>query len=326
MSSLPRRDFIKRSLALGATTLAAGSGSRLFAGDPVPSSGAAPVDHLTAYQVGPHIWIRDHNELLTSYRAHPTQKYPYFYPLTGPTSKRSLTTETSQPWPHHRSLLFACDKVNGGNYWQGTLPQGRILSQDARLGECTPGSAEILDTCLWKRDGEDPVIEDTRRFLITLPESQPDLYMVDASVTLKALVDVTIQKTNHSLFAIRAAGDLTPDGGGVLENSEGVKGSDAIFGKPAKWCTFYGKRTDPAGKEITEGIALMALDEPFKNCPWFTRDYGFMSPTPFNFLTEPWKLPQGESITMHYRVVAYTGMPRDAGLKEIWLAFANEYT
>jgi hypothetical protein len=311
-------------LAFGTTAMVTGGGRTILGGDPVPSSGAAPVDHLTAYQVGPHIWIRDNNELLTSYRAHPTQKYPYFYPLIGPTSKRSLTTETSQPWPHHRSLLFACDKVNGGNYWQGTLPQGRILSQDARLGDCTPSSAEILDTCLWKQDGKEPIIRDTRRFTVSLPETQPDLYMIDATITLEALVDITIQKTNHSLFAIRAAGDLTPDGGGVLENSEGAKGSEAIFGQPAKWCTFYGRRNAPDGRKITEGIALMALDEPFNNCPWFTRDYGFMSPTPFNFLKEPWRLPEGKSVTMNYRVVAYTGTPREAGLEEIWLAFANQ--
>jgi len=54
-------------------------------------------------------------ELFTSYRFARSQKYPYFWPVNGPVTGRSITTESSQPYPHHHSLFFGCDRVNGGN-------------------------------------------------------------------------------------------------------------------------------------------------------------------------------------------------------------------
>jgi hypothetical protein len=71
-----------------------------------PEPGA---DKLTAYQDGPQVWVRWNNAQLTGYRAHATQKYPYFFPLAGPLTGLSLTTESSVPYPHHRSVLLACD-------------------------------------------------------------------------------------------------------------------------------------------------------------------------------------------------------------------------
>ena len=36
-------------------------------------------------------------------------------------------------YPHHTSLLFGCDLVNGGNYWQEGLERGRMISVNAVL-------------------------------------------------------------------------------------------------------------------------------------------------------------------------------------------------
>ena len=34
------------------------------------------------------------------------------------------------------------------------------------------------------------------------------------------------------------------------------------------------------------------------DCPWFTRDYGHLSPSPFNFLDQPWRMEPGETLTL----------------------------
>lgn len=292
------------------------------AGDPTPPSNSPEAEQLTAYQVGPQIWLRWHNHPLTSYRAHPSQKYPYFYPLSGPASGLSLTTETSQPWPHHRSCMFACDHVNGANYWQGDVAGGQIVSTNLRLGECTNQSAEILDECEWRVPGKEPTMRDKRSFKIVVPSE--DLYYMDCRIEWQAVQDVTITKTNHSLFSVRATPDIAPDGGGNLLNSEGGRGAEETFGKPARWCTFYGQRKG-IEHPMSEGIAILLFPEPWKDCPWFTRDYGFMSPTPFNFIEQPWKLEAGKSVTLTYRVVAYAGYPRSVDLDSIWRAFAEEH-
>jgi hypothetical protein len=38
------------------------------------------------------------------------------------------------------------------------------------------------------------------------------------------------------LFAVRAAHDITPWGGGRLVSSEGEEGEAQTFGNPARWC------------------------------------------------------------------------------------------
>ena len=45
-------------------------------------------------------------KLFTCYKFAASQKYPYFWPVNGPASGKSVTTETSQPYPHHHSLFF----------------------------------------------------------------------------------------------------------------------------------------------------------------------------------------------------------------------------
>jgi len=319
-NNLPRRDFLKLSLAAAAAPIGAHLAASAATAQPRPVPGA---DKLTVYQVeagNPHIWVRWANRLLTSYRAHRSQKYPYMYPVAGPVSGLSLTTETSLPYPHHRSLLFACDRVNGGNYWQTGLKAGQILSTGPRLGQITPESAEIFDQCEWKKPGGPVVCKDERKITITV--AGPPLWFIDWEIKWIAVQDVTVTKANHSLFAIRAAEDITPWGGGTLINSEGQSGEKATFGKQAAWCGYHGKRQNVPGN-VVEGIAIFDHPKnPWAPCPWFTRDYGFISPTPFNFIKKPWQLPAGESALLRYRVVLHAGDHKDANLDEIHKAWA----
>lgn len=314
-----RRRFMRLSAGTVASlpaALAAGAQSGNDGRRTVPDS-----DELTHYQIGPHIWLRWHNEPLLGYRAHATQKYPYFFPVAGPVSGLSLTSESSLPWPHHRSLFFGCDFVNGGNYWQDGLERGQIVSTGPRIAEATNNSATIVDACEWRQPGGPVQMTDERRFTLSVPG--PRLRILDVDITWRAAVNVTIQKNNHALFALRAVHEITPWGGGRLVSSEGEEGEAQTFGRPARWCAFFGRRTH-ARDEPMEGIALMDHPEsPWAPCPWFTRDYGFISPMPFNWIEEPWRLGAGQSVRIRHRVVAFAGDPQDAGLDALyrdWIA------
>lgn len=308
--NLGRRNFLKTSL-LAAAPIAVPA-TKWVGGTPQPS----PDRGLTVYQDGPQIWVRWAGRPLTCYRAHATQKYPYFYPFMGPKSGQSVTEESGTSFPHHRSILFACDQVNGGTYWQNVVTTGQISSKGPKIGPVTPQSAEILDHCEWNKPEQAVVMTDSRRFVVT--RASDDLRYLDATIDWQAVQDVTINKTNHALFSVRAASDLAPWGGGRLENSNGKVGASETFSKPAAWCTFYGHRAGlPA--DMVEGVALMQHPEnPWKDCPWFTRDYGFMSPQPFNFQKEPWRLAAGKSVKLRFRIVAYFGTPKSEDLTAIY--------
>ncbi len=158
-------------------------------------------------------------------------------------------------------------------------------------------------------------LADRRKITVTVVG--PRMRWIDFELKWIAVQDVTVQKTNHSLFSIRAAGDISPWGGGTLINADGQSGEKATFGKPSAWCGYHGRRRNVPGN-VVEGIAI--LDHPqnaWSPCPWFTRDYGFISPTPFNFIKEPWRLPAGDSVTLRYRVVLHAGDHKDADLDAI---------
>ena len=315
-NNLSRRHFLALSAVAAVGPIA--TAARAAAAEIKPEPGA---DKLTVYQDGPQVWVRWNNAQLTGYRAHGSQKYPYLFPLAGPVTGLSLSTESSVPYPHHRSMLFACDRVNGGNYWQGPVSEGQVVSVGLKLGKATPESAEILDRCEWRKPGRPAVMTDQRRLTITV--ASPKLRFLDARITWTAVEDVTVQKTNHSLFSVRAAADIIPWAGGTLVNSAGERGEKATFGKPAAWCTYFGKRLGFPGGAV-EGIALLDHPKnPWAPTPWFTRDYGFISPSPFNFITKPWQLGAGQSVELRYRVVLYAGTPDQIGLAEIYRAWAG---
>jgi hypothetical protein len=321
--ALGRRDFLKLSLAAAAAPLAGGDMKPTKAAKPAKPTAIKPEagsDKLTVYKYSADIWLRWANQTLTCYRAHRSQKYPYFYPLAGPLTGLPLTSETSVPFPHHRSVYFACDKVNGGDYWQEELKDGQILSAGPQLGPHSPQSAVILDQCEWRKNDGPVQMTDRRKYTVTVVG--PKLWFLDAEINWAAAVDVTIQHTNHSLFSTRVAPDITPWAGGTLVNSEGGVNEKGTFGKTAAWCAFFGKRRSLSDNPV-EGLALLDHPKnPWAPSPWFTRDYGMMSPTPMNFLKKPWQLAAGKSIDLRYRVIAFAGDPQEAGIAALYKAWA----
>jgi len=255
-------------------------------------------------------------KLFTCYKFAGSQKYPYFWPVNGPLTGKSITTETSEPYPHHHSLFFGCDRVNGGNYWQDVNERGQILSQGPKIAEATRQQIVLTDICLWKQPGKEPVIEDTRQMTIFAPSET--LRIIDFKITMTPLIDIEILKTNHSLFSARVVPELSVTSGGTLINAEGNTSEKGTFGAASPWCDYSGTRDG-----AVEGIAI--LQNPANRwypSKWFTRDYGFFSPTPMYWLEgDKLNLAKGEKLTLEYRVVVHAGNAKTANVAELF----NQY-
>ncbi len=261
------------------------------------------------------------SSLFTEYCFGEDLKYPQFFPVNGPRSGRSVTTRRTEPYPHHSSLFLGCDRVNGGNYWQEGLDRGRIVSRDLRLTEAAGERIVIEQQCRWERPGAESPFTDRRRIVITAPGA--DRRQIDFAITLNAEIDVRIEKNNHSLFAARMAPDLAVNGGGTLQNSRGQLGEKGTLGNPADWMDARGRRGD-----FSEGLAIFCHPrDAWSPCPWFTRDYGFFSPTPMNWLSEhPFELAQGKTLHLRYRVIVHADDPTPGQLQrefERWTTLAN---
>jgi hypothetical protein len=266
---------------------------------------------ITAKTIGDKIEIRIDGNLLTNYILSEYEKYPFFYPVNGP-SKASVTSMRNANYPHHSSLFFGCDKVNGGNYWQEGLDRGQIVPLRADIIESGGEKVVIENENIWKRPGAMAPVKDFRTITVTVPSE--DVFQIDFDVTMEMLMNVTIDKTNHSLFSGRMDPDLAVTNGGIMVNAEGETGEKGTFGKRSPWMDYNGKRM---GK--IEGMAIMQhpSNEWFP-APWFTRDYGFFSPTPMYWPENDKNtvLKKGEIIKLKYRVIIHSGDHKEAKIAE----------
>ncbi len=263
----------------------------------------ATASKITADKVGSKINVTIDNKFFTSYIFSADEKYPLFFPVNGPLTGSSLTSMRNGEYPHHSSLFFGCDLVNGGNWWQEGLDRGRIISVNAQIIKQGGDTVLITDECIWSRPGAVSPVRDTRKITITAPSAGKIL--IDFDIVLEMLEDVTILKTNHSLFSARTAADISVKFGGTMINAEGLKSEKDTFGKKSPWIDYYGKRGDGI-----EGIAIFQHpSNPWYPAPWFTRDYGFISPTPM-YWPENGKdisLKKGTELILRYRVMVHSG-------------------
>ena len=266
------------------------------------ASAQAAKQEVTARLDKDQVTVHIDGKVFTGYKFAGSQKYPYFWPVNGPVSGKSITTETSQPYPHHHSLFFGCDRVNGGNYWQDVNERGQIVSQGPKIVEASGERVVFIDKCSWRRPDAEPIISDTRRIVIAAPSK--DVRLIDFEISLEPLVDIEILKTNHALFSARVVPELSVKSGGTLINAEGKTSEKGTFGANSRWCDYSGTR-----EGVAEGIAI--LQNPRNRwfpSKWFTRDYGFFSPTPMYWLEgDRLELPKGKTLTLRYRVVVHAG-------------------
>jgi hypothetical protein len=274
---------------------------------------------ITAEKAGDRIEFRADGGLITSYILSEYEKYPFFFPVNGP-SNANVTSMRNSLYPHHSSLFFGCDRVNGGNYWQEGIERGQIISLRADIIKTGDKIAIVENECIWRRPGVDAPIKDKRIIKVSVPS--PEKYQIDFEITMEMLSDVIIEKTNHSLFSGRMDMDLAVINGGTLVNAEGQTGEKNTFGKRSSWMDYHGDRMGG-----TEGMAI--LQHPSNKwypAPWFTRDYGFFSPTPM-YWPENEKnivLGKGEKINLRYRVIVHSGDHIEAGIAEEFEKFKSE--
>ncbi len=279
-------------------------------------SGLLPVNaaRINAIRVGSKINVTIDGKYFTSYIFSSDEKYPFFYPVNGPLSGGSVTSMRNGEYPHHSSLFFGCDRVNEGNYWQEGLERGRIISVNAEILKEGGDTVVISDECIWSRPGAISPVKDRRTFVITSPSAS--VRQIDVTISMEMLMDVHIQKTNHSLFSARMAADLSVKNGGTMINAEGAKGEKDTFGKPSPWMDYYGKRG-----EYCEGLTILQhSSNPWYPSPWFTRDYGFISPTPMYWPQngEETFMKKGETLLLRYRVLVHGGTTDEAKIGELF--------
>lgn len=244
--------------------------------------------------------------------------------------------------PHHRALMFAHADVNKIDFWNegtsGTVyPKGEIVHDVLEVME-SGEVGTLRSRNIWRAPDGVVIAKDqttlrflevgTRRILDyeVVIEGQPDRPLIfgdnkDGTMAIRVAQWMTMPHRIRKEFI---------PGVGHIETSLGERDSSA-WGKRAPWCRYY---AEYRGK--TYGVAI--FDHPKNiNHPtwWMARDYGLFAANPFgqhDFEKDKkhprgvgdYTLPSGETLTLRYRFVFYTGSVDVATIDALFLEYASD--
>ncbi|MCL2346845.1 MAG: PmoA family protein [Planctomycetaceae bacterium] len=264
---------------------------------------------------------------------------PILWPVIGPNEKpmtRSYPMSDDNPsevkdHPHHRSLWFTHDGVNGNNFWT----TGTIAHQEFSKAECDGKTATLVTKNHWiDAKTKETVCSDVRTMTFgTINHDHHELRYIDFDVTLTAeQKTVTIADTKEGTFGIRVPSSVAVDAkkkdaklGGTIVNAQGDKNDDA-WGKRSEWVDYSG----PVDGE-TAGIAVMNHPTSFRFPTWWhVRTYGLFAANPFGIRDfEPSlnqdgtiTLKKGDSLTFRYRVILHRGDATAVDLPKLFKDYA----
>ncbi len=273
------------------------------------------------------ITVRVNGEEFTSYLFGSEHKYPFFYPVVGPHSGRSVTTWDQEPYPHHSSLYISLDwviseNVDRGNYWQPRheLETGQVFSRNARILENDGNRVVLQDDTEW-------IVPETgthhfnERRTATIWAPSPTVRIMDFDFEFEVMKDLSIRPTGHAFFSARmrpetAVGcmdhgpEWAPLGTGTIVDSEGNRDEDGTREKYSEWAAYYGENNG-----AVEGLAIIQHpSNDYYPAQWVSRDYGFISPSSFTFNEEPVPMNAGQNLSFKYRVVVFAGDHQEADI------------
>lgn len=278
-------------------------------------------------------------ELFTRYMIDGGNK-PVLYPVIGPTGQPVTRRYPLEPLgkgekndhPHHRSVWFGYEGVNGLNLWHEPRSLDKLGPHDGKQLHRKFSTIEIDgDTVLLiaendyvDRDGTVRA-KDTRtlRFGTT-----GDSRWIDYAIKLwSPQGPLKLGDTKEGAFAVRVAGTMkvTAKQGGKIVNSNGQVDGKA-WGQPAAWVDYSG----PVDGQ-TVGIALLAHPTSLQAEPrWHVREYGLFAANPIGARhftggkqTGGIERPEGEPILLRHRMLIHKGDAQQAAIAQAYQRYAK---
>lgn len=253
---------------------------------------------------------------------------PFFYPFNGP-SGVSLTRmghPGAQNHDHHRSVWFAHHSINGTDFWSDNTTATVKQKFWFRYRDRDDEAVMAAQLGWFNADGVEILEQDVVTALIALPDNE---HAVEFQVTLrppKDVSDVTLDKTNFGLLAVRVSKTLSAFfGGGQLSDSEGNVTEKEIFGKQARWVDYSGPVVvgqRDARHLVSEGITYFDHpDNPRYPTHWHVRKDGWMGAS-FGMMAE-YRIDQQNPLTLRYLLYAHSGAYDGDRASTIHTAFAT---
>lgn len=295
-----------------------------------------PDGGVTLSQLTDRIEVKINGQTFTGYYFKTSSPKPFLHPFkaaSGTVVTRGFPVERGIPGepldhPHHRAWWFSHGDANGTDFWgeEGKAP-GRIEHRSFDEIVSGPVYGRLVAHSEWVTARGERILNDRREITFY---SLPDARMIDFVIELKPTSGpVKFGDTKEGSFAIRVAAELqAKDGTGRLENSLGLQGETATWGKRADWCDYSGT---VAGERL--GITIFDHPSSFRHPSfWMVRDYGLFATNPFGeraYTNNPkadgsYLLAPGKTLTIRHRVLIHAGDAASARLPLHYRAYADQ--
>jgi hypothetical protein len=259
---------------------------------------------------------------------------PFLYPLitaSGKVISRGYPIEPregeEQDHAWHRGIWYGHGDVSGHDFWRelGADKTGKIIP----LGEPSTraeGGKGILTAELGLQSVKGDLVG-TLREEFSFARADNNM-IIDTAITIRADKGQALKfgDTDDGGLGMRLADAFRQDRGAVLRNSDGLEGTENIWGKPAKWVD-YTATVDgvPAGVAMFDHPA-----NPRHPTRWHARGYSLCSANPFalrSFTGDKssdgsYEIAAGESLALRYRVLIHEGETPPASIEEQYQKFA----
>lgn len=266
----------------------------------------------------------------TAFHYHAKWDKPFLHPLRTPAGVLVSRGYPVSPLPGdsedhiwHRGIWFGHGDINGEDFWR---EQGREKTSRLVLHGAPAVSGASLTALLHMQSAKSGVIGSIRETYTFRPDGEAGLIDVVIEVSADRGVPLKFGDTDDGGFGVRLREEFRQDRGARLANSEGLVGTENIWGKPAKW-VHYEAKVD--GK--TAGVAV--LDHPSNlrhPTTWHARGYGLFAANPFGLRSftrdksrdGSFTIPEGGKQAFRYRVVVMDGETPAAKLDAMFADYA----
>jgi len=271
---------------------------------------------------------------LTAFHFHSKWDKPFLHPI-----RTASGAEISRGWPveprdgderdhtWHRGIWYGHGDINGEDFWRETPGKTArlVLEGEPKTSSGAKGVLEVALAMIGAKGNRRGTIGQRYEF-----RREGSRVLIDSTVSVAADRGTALKfgDSEDGGFGFRLATEFRQDRGAELMNSDGLTGTEKIWGKPAKWVKYTA-----AVNGRRAGVAV--LDHPSNlrhPTGWHARGYSLCSANPFaagSFAKDKSKdgsytLPAGQTLKLRYLVVVFDGDLPAPAADRMFARFAKE--
>jgi len=254
--------------------------------------------------------FRNENELLLTQHVNPTIR-PYIHPIIAPDGNGVLTEFSPAHHKHQTGLYWGLKKVNGRDYFMNWR-EDYWRKVSAKVTEQTGTIVKWQTTYDLLDENGNAFLTETQDWSMQQVDGK---LILDLKWRGEAKKDITMEKFYVGGLFLRMP--WQEGTGGEVINSEGKRNNEAE-GQRAKWAD-VGVPIDGRGDKGHIAILEHPTNAGFPNAWRVDNELGV---GPSRQILGDWRIQNGKSEVIQYRLIVYTGQFDNATIARSWKEFS----